>query len=297
LKFGCQYCGADIVTGAVKAGKLVSCSLCGMVNVTPEGPFQHLRIRGVFLWGFSSAFALGLANVALESRSFDLDFKYVWTFWFHALILVWSLWQIKRSRINIRRIVGSVPKGHRWLPTAGAVVPLLLFAIGSGGLLVYFLPMIWPSLAKEWLAVEEISELQIFFLIVLVPPIEELFFRGILIHRWAGKWDIKRAVFASTIIFAVLHKNMIGALAYGFVLAVLYIRTRTLIVPLVCHILINALAVGMSIVESELPVTTANSELLSSVLCLILSIPWLIYFMRKNWPSQSWSIPYFANEG
>lgn len=268
-----------------------------MANVTPEGPFQHFRIRGLFLWGFSSAFALGLANVALESHSSDLAFKYVWTFWFHLLILVWSLWQIKRLRINIRRIVGGVPKGHRWLPTAGTVIPLLLFAIGSGGLLVYFLPRVWLSFAEEWLVVEEISELQIFFMVVLVPPIEELFFRGILIHRLAEKWDIRQAVFASTIIFAVLHKNMMGALAYGFVLAVLYIRTRTLIVPLVCHILINLLAVGMSIVESELSVTTANSELLFSVLCLILSIPWLIYFMRKNWPSQSWSIPYFANKG
>jgi membrane protease YdiL (CAAX protease family) len=292
LRFSCQYCGSDIAARATRAGELASCSLCGIENVIPEGIFHRLRIRGLLLWGFVSAFVLGAINIALKSP--DSDFKYIWLLWFHGLILVWSFWKIKRLRLNTRRIIGRVPKGHRWLKTAGIVVPLMLFAIGSGGLYVQFLSWISPSFAEDWFEAEEISKFHIFFLIILVPPIEELFFRGVLIHRWAEKWDIKRAVFASTIVFATLHKNMIGALAYGFVLSVLYIRTRTLIVPVVCHILINVLAVSISAAGSKLDL--AASELLFSLLCLILSIPWLIYFMRKNWPERSWNTPYFANK-
>ena len=294
MKFRCQYCGAETDVRAAMAGKLASCRLCGMENVIPEGPFYRLRIRGLLLWGFVSAFAIGVVDLILESSGSELDLKYVWFLWFHALILIWSLWRMKRLGINIRRIIGRVPEGHRWLPTAGMVVPLILFAIGSGGVLFQFLSWVAPSFAKEWFAAEEPSAFQMFFLIALVPPIEELFFRGVLIHRWAEKWDIKQAIFVSTVVFAALHKNIIGALAYGFALSVLYIRTRTLIVPLVCHLLINALAVGMSGVEGESG--SAASQLLFSLICLILSIPWLVYFMRKNWPDRSWDIPYFANK-
>jgi len=296
LKFKCQYCGADIVTGAEKSDALASCVICGIQNVIPEGLFHRFRIRGLLIWGFVSAFAIGIVDLILESSGADLDFKFVWFLWFHGLLLVWSLWKLKRLRISIRSLIGSVPEGYRWLPTAGIVVPLMLFAIGSGGLFAHLLSWISPSFAEKWFAGEELSAFQAFFLVILVPPIEELFFRGILINRWAEKWDIKRAAFVSTIVFAVLHKNMMGAIAYGFVFAALYINTRTLIVPLVCHILINALAIGMASMESELVVATANSGLLFSLLCLILSTPWLVYFMRKNWPSQNWNVPYFANK-
>jgi membrane protease YdiL (CAAX protease family)/ribosomal protein S27E len=296
LKFKCQYCGADIFAGAEKPDALASCIICGMQNVIPEGLFHRFRIRGLLLWGFISAFAIGIVNFIFESLNFEMDFKYVWFLWFHALILVWSLWKIRRLRISARNIIGSAPEGYKWLSNVSIVVPLMLFAIGSGGLFAYLLTRISPSFAKEWFAEEELSAFQIFFLIILVPPIEELLFRGILINRWAEKWDIKRAVFASTIVFAALHKNIIGATAYGFAFAVLYINTRTLIVPLVCHILINALAIGIANIDTESIVATANSGLIFSLSCLILSIPWLVYFVRKNWPSRSWNIPYFVNK-
>ena len=88
----------------------------------------------------------------------------------------------------------------------------------------------------------------------------------------------------------------------GFVLAVLYIRTRALIIPIICHVLINGLALGMGIAWDSLSsfgIIHIFNRLLGSqpwfgLICLALSVPWVAHFMCKNWPSENWSAPYFA---
>ena len=267
------------------------------VPKTSVASFGHFEIRSLMLWFAISMFIMLPVDRLCKALSLELLSEHLWSFLFHAVVFVWVLQKSRRSDVSVRRIIGSLSDDYQWLPVVGCVIPLILFSVGSGQIIYYFSFLISPSFTKKWFSAEELSLLQVFFVIVVVPPVEELFFRGILINRWAAKWDIKRAVLISALIFAMLHKNVVGAFAYGFVLAVLYIRTRTLVAPIVCHVLINSMALGIGIIWSNLDLPDFNQSSYSvpwfGLLCLILSAPWVIQFMRRNWPRRSWNAPYF----
>ena len=78
--------------------------------------------------------------------------------------------------------------------------------------------------------------------VVLAPAIEELLFRGVLLNCWAAKWSVGTAVVASSIAFGILHGNPVGITVAGLVMAVLYLRTGTLLVPIAFHAANNFIA-------------------------------------------------------
>jgi hypothetical protein len=138
--------------------------------------------------------------------------------------------------------------------------------------------------------------------LVVAPITEELIFRGILLHRWTAKWGITPALLISALVFGILHANIIGLFVFGLMMALLYIKTRTLIVPMVCHSLNNlaAIALDFAAQNSGTPDTADILEQLRlywwvGLVYIGLSAPWLITFIYKNWPKQSWCVPYLMN--
>jgi len=230
------------------------------------------------------------------------------------LLCCWTIERLSRLRIKVDYLIGHLPSNYRWLPTLGIVITILLFSLGSGQLLFYVLSFVSP----EW--VESILSDQIFLsgsdnfaiilnniltviTVVLVAPVtEELLFRGILLHRWTAKWGITPALLLSSLLFGILHPNIIGLFVFGLMMALLYLKTRTLIVPIVCHSLNNLAAVGIGLVSNETG-TTGNADILEQlhsywsvgIIYITLSAPWLIYFIYKNWPNPSFRLPYSTN--
>jgi len=76
--------------------------------------------------------------------------------------------------------------------------------------------------------------------------VEELVFRGVLLNRlstWMPAWV---AVLASSIIFGLIHFNLIQilyAIPMGALLAVAYMRTRNMWIPIIGHIAFNLASV------------------------------------------------------
>lgn len=79
-------------------------------------------------------------------------------------------------------------------------------------------------------------------IVIMAPIFEEYLFRGVLLQRWSQKWNVRRAIIVSSLIFAVLHTDIIGAFLYGVVMSLLYLKTQSLLVPILCHILNNLIA-------------------------------------------------------
>jgi membrane protease YdiL (CAAX protease family)/DNA-directed RNA polymerase subunit RPC12/RpoP len=261
-----------------------------------QNPFQHLKVRSLLLWMLSSYFALAFILFLFKAPDHDLLFTWSIRFWSPGLILIWALWKFNRFHISLRRIIGNLPTRDEWLLAVSVVIPLLLFGVGSGILIGYLVSSISPSLLKWLFPKREFTTPLVFSAIVLAPPVEELLFRGILIHRWTVKWDIRRAVLISSLIFSIGHLGgAVWAFVHGFVWAVLYIRTRKLLVPIVSHTLYNAIVSCIRVLANRgaLP----SSSILRSWFmpgCMILSLFWVIYFMYRNWPHQSWAAPYFT---
>ena len=261
-----------------------------------QNPFQHLKVRSLFLWMLGSYFVLAFILFLFKALDLDLLFTWVIRFWSSGLILIWVLWKFNRLHISLRRIIGNLPTRDEWLRAVSVVIPLFLFGIGSGILIRYLVSSISPSLLKWLFPKREFTTPLVFSAIILAPSVEELLFRGILVHRWTVKWNIRRALLISSLIFGIGHLGgAVRAFVHGFVWAVLYIRTRKLLVPIVSHTLYNAIACCIRILADR--GAFPSSSILQTWLmsgCLILSFFWVVYFMYRNWPDQSWAAPYFT---
>ncbi|MFH1996137.1 MAG: CPBP family intramembrane glutamic endopeptidase [Candidatus Omnitrophota bacterium] len=80
------------------------------------------------------------------------------------------------------------------------------------------------------------------FAAVVGPFIEELFFRAFLYGAVKKKIGIVRAMFITSVLFALLHANIVGffpILALGMILAYLYEKTGTLVAPITVHVCHN----------------------------------------------------------
>jgi membrane protease YdiL (CAAX protease family) len=79
---------------------------------------------------------------------------------------------------------------------------------------------------------------------VVGPVVEELVFRGLLLRRWVATRGFWPGILWSSALFAVLHPHMwLGAMAFGIMTALLYLWSRSLLVPILVHVLNNGLVV------------------------------------------------------
>lgn len=83
--------------------------------------------------------------------------------------------------------------------------------------------------------------LKILVMVVLAPLLEELVFRKFLLDRTAVYGE-RTAVLFSALTFGLFHMNLFQffyAFSVGWIFAVVYVRTRRLVYPVVMHMVIN----------------------------------------------------------
>jgi membrane protease YdiL (CAAX protease family) len=82
----------------------------------------------------------------------------------------------------------------------------------------------------------------IFFVTILGPIFEEIFFRGFMYPALKRKIGMGGAILASSALFSALHTNLVGFLPImllGVLLAYLYERTGNLVASIIVHIIHN----------------------------------------------------------
>ena len=89
-----------------------------------------------------------------------------------------------------------------------------------------------------------------FFVALLEPAIEEIFFRGFVYKAFRTAWGVGRAMVISALIFAVVHMNVVAFLpifVLGIFLAYLYEHTGSLVSSMTAHMLHNLLMVSLTL--------------------------------------------------
>jgi len=232
-----------------------------------------------------------------------------------ASYVIISLLLVKMAldeKIDMLKLIGRFPTLKEIKKTMPMIVPLI--ALVSYGLvwLVYWpLTFIFPGFVQSCLS----ENLTIFFpngslllntisflsVVIIIPMVEEFIFRGLLLTRWSSKWGIKRAVLITSILFGILHgPTMVSITFMGLVFALIYIKTRSLIIPILLHALNNMFVFLLDSLRANdaataFSVSDFQNEWWIGVLGLLIGIPWLIYFIRKNWLTDGMKIPYFEN--
>jgi len=272
-------------------------------------PFLRVRTRYLFLGLLLTVVPAVLAYEAIEDPTISELFL---NLWIYGTLMIWAVWAFTRHGVSLRRLVGPRPRGARWLLHLLHAVPLVLVSIGGSVLLLYSLSYIAPGVV-EWiledvpvfLGPEQSPQHQIHNVLIIVggsilaPVVEELIFRGVLLHRWAAKWGTPRAVWISSILFGIGHVDVLGALIFGYALCAIYIRTRSLWVPILIHVVNNASAFAFAALFPDSGPTTLESfrgEAWIGLVCLALAIPWLVWFALKLRPDRNAPLPYFATQ-
>ena len=179
----------------------------------------------------------------------------------YTALLTWILWICRRSGIGLRQLVGRPPTGLIWLTMPAVLVVAMGFSIGSWFLFAYALSMVFPGALEFLLTTMETPvdqsigyRIGMFLVVVVMAPVlEELSFRGVLLNRWGYKWGLGKALIATSLVFGILHANPVGITVIGLVAAILYLQTRSLIVPIALHALNNlaATVIGYALEWSE----------------------------------------------
>ena len=215
-----------------------------------------------------------------------------------------------------RRIFGPAPTREA-LPLLAVIVPLILITWAAVWLVFVPLSYVVPELVeKTILARQSAFEVDTawefaslaFAMVVAAPLAEELFFRGFLMHRWARRWGTPAGVALSSAAFAVGHAEWVGHFVTGAAFALLYVRTRSLWVPILTHAVYNAIfavPIGLSLLTHEQePVETLaefRDGLGLGALTFVAGVFLMMYYKDLYWPNArvtevlAGAVPYDAD--
>ena len=147
-------------------------------------------------------------------------------------------------------------------------------------------PLIWWRAEPQFLLASLINALM---LVVIAPVIEETFFRGFLLSRWWRKYGVPRAVVFSSLAFAFVHVDIIGGFVFGVVLSLIYVKTKSLIGPIIVHASNNAITILEVLLEGvvtgEIEMVYTLEEFRSywwlALLGAAVGVPWLLWFVKR----------------
>lgn len=280
-------------------------------------PFAAVRARTLIPWMLLVypglvllAFLAGhLTRADMEGQVFQFLGEYAAL---SIAMVTWVLWATRRSGVGIRRLIGRVPAGYNWLPALGILPVAMVFSLGSAIVIEYVVSLFAPGHIEWLMGIKMIPDAESGLLymaiwclaiVVIAPTVEETLFRSMLINRWGTKWRLSTAVIASSLFFGVIHLTFwVGPAMLGLVLAVMYIQSRTLIVPIAVHAANNFLAVALGLLgesgteAEDYAFEGVMAEPLTGAALMAVTLPILILYLRRNWPAPDAAIPYMGED-
>jgi uncharacterized protein len=250
---------------------------------------------------------LSMIGIGVNSRLFT-PLGYIGSF---TATCLWIWYQCDRVNIDLNRVIGKPDRAVQWLRVIGLTIAALIFSLASFLVFLGLISYVFPAFAEHMIIVVSKSNsvspnsgdtllyriLTFVMLVVVAPLSEELIFRGIILNRWAQKWNLPKSLIATSLLFGFLHINPIGISMLGLLLALLYLKTKTLWVPIAAHAMNNFIAFCMMLPASNKPTGTTTSLSLQSLqssfwvglVMMGISLFFLGRFIRRNFPSKQLS--------
>ena len=267
-------------------------------------PFEKLRGRTL---GWCFLITIFVYDIFPETVA--VLFFYVFYFLLISPILF-------RSGLSYKQLFGPCPKLSTFRRYILWAIPLVIFSIVVIILQYVLLHYLVPEIADWWFddsspsfvppdSHEEFrtNVLESFTIVLIAPVVEEFFVRGILLTRWSIKWGTPKAILMSSLLFGIIHTDIIGAFFFGYVLSILYIRTKSLLIPISIHMANNLIASAIQFVptpiqevpQHETHFVLQESDAIVLMVLAVIIVSWAINIVWKNFPKESWRVPYLAD--
>lgn len=285
--------------------------------------FDRFRSRYlVLLWLVGIVFLPGI-NVILSAFKPTLDWYWQdlsYIYYSHFILFSLVLASIYGWRIPLVRLLGPIPTmgqvlsglkltGFTFIFSYAAIyIVFYPISLASEAFVVFWLmdlpPMIyfndwrWESVPGE-LEVPLMPNILSFLSVCVFAPIfEEVFFRGLLLHRWAAKWGTWPAIIGTSSLFGILHPDVLGAFVFGVAMCVLYLRTQSLFLLIICHAANNAVAWLMDLgfhIQSDFrysyTLESFYEQWVYGVVALLVCSIWAISYFRGFKSDSVWKLP------
>jgi uncharacterized protein len=288
-------------------------------------PFNQIKAREivytVLLAIVISVFLIeGLSRLTNISRDDQL-----WTsvnYWLTFLPASgWLLWRLRQVGTDFGAFFGKLPRRMAWGRLFGLTIATLIASLGCFLALAYLWYQWNPDsigdlvqrmvrqtqlMQTQRSVVPELSRVLLMSAMIIAAPLcEEFLFRGLLLQRWATKWNFPIALLLTSALFGILHLNFVGAGLLGLIAGVLYHKTKTLWAPVALHAINNTIA-SLGMVSPERSTTISPGDQVLQIqksfamgwigfIFLAMSLPWIIRFLVRNFPQRGAQIPYLAN--
>jgi uncharacterized protein len=224
---------------------------------------------------------------------------------FSAAQAIWIGWMQHRHRLSLAAWTGPSAGGDDWKQLR--LVPTLML-VSLGATFSVFVPLsyLFPKFVNQFIITDSpamferghtLNNIGVALLVVVIAPIiEEILFRGFLLHRWSLKWGTQRAILASSLAFGVLHADVLGHTVFGVVMCLLYVRSGTLRLPIAAHMLNNGLAVAVAVSQlSQATKTYTLAEFQKNwwvgPVCLLAGFALLAWLTRGERDLRRWRLP------
>ena len=113
------------------------------------------------------------------------------------------------------------------------------------------------------------------------PIVEEIMCRGLILNNLLSKKSILFSILISSIIFGVIHLNLLqglNAFILGISLSIVYIKTRNLYACMLGHFLNNII----SIIPEFISLSTVVYDIINIVIVILCIYPIIKFFKEDN---------------
>ncbi|HTK31387.1 MAG TPA: CPBP family intramembrane glutamic endopeptidase [Candidatus Saccharimonadaceae bacterium] len=282
-------------------------------------PFSKVQLRWLFLavgFGvigyFTYAFAIR-GELIREAHALNLT-AYILAL--YVPIVTWMTVAASDAGIDLMRFLRPMASRFWWKAPPLALL-VLAFSLMSSMVLIWAVSLVSPRFAHAVLtrgpnAVDTTSDsgFLVFAVFVLAAPvIEELLFRGVLLHVLAARWGAPRALIAVSLAFALLHPNPVATFAFSLVLGTLYLASRSLLAPILCHMTNNLVPTLMMLAVRGAKLSEASAArdaamtlgavgdvvLVPAIGSVLLGVA-ITLIIRRHWPRRDQRLPYFDDD-
>lgn len=218
-------------------------------------PFQVMRAR-YFLIVFALLILIARSSGELLTSTFHIqNSSFINILIFYILPIVWIFYEYRKHHISFSLFVN---KNETFNLVQVVYITIMLCMFSYGYLILYMYSFAWitPDFIMNALHEPIVDSTggyvyQVIMVVFIAPIIGEFVFRGFLLQRFAIKWGTSIAIIVVAILFALLHVDFLGAAIFSIVLSIVYIRTKSLLMPIAIHMLNNAFVIGASFLISR----------------------------------------------
>ncbi len=206
-----------------------------------------------------------------------LNIVHIDSFWIYIFIIFYFIFKLRAEIFSVKDDIPEAFSPDIFKTVLAVVILNIFFSYGMlylSNSILDFVPSV--NLFNSFLTGSLIAT------IFISPISEELIFRGVFLNRLQLAVPVVFAVLISSLLFAALHSfgSIFSAFIFGVCIAILYLKTDNIFVPIFAHFLNNLFAEIIVVMDpNKILFTNISVVLVMSILAIVSFVIILIFII------------------